>query len=82
MAQQLICSIYAVNQNSQSIGSNGQLQGFPTQGITIRPATAADVYNGVTCHAIIQLLPTGTQVNQPQYAAASTVSTLVTASNA
>lgn len=81
MANQLIASIYSINDKSTGT-SAGTPWGFPTQGIVIRPANPGSTFNGVTINSIIQMLPAGTKVAQDQYGSAATVATLITASNA
>lgn len=79
MAQQLIASIYRINSNDT--GAMGRIYGFPTQGIVITP-TDVTTAAGVTMGSIIQVSPTGNNQPTRKYYSASTVATLITASNA
>jgi hypothetical protein len=61
-------------------GSNGQgftptAMAFPTSSIMLRTIPATD-YSGETCVSAIQLLPTGLNVNSPQFYVTQTVSEL------
>lgn len=81
MALQLIASIYGINSNDTN-KTMGEIFGFPTQRIVIRSLVPAVSYSGVSCNSVIQLLPGGDQVTQPEYACPSTAATLITAANA
>lgn len=75
----LLVSIYGGN--GQGFGSTmGSPMSFPTGNIVIRTIPPTN-YQGVTCNAAIQLLPTGLQVNSPQFYVAETVGSLVTTIN-
>ena len=76
----LLVSIYGGNGTGYG-STQGTPMSFPTNNIMLRKI-APTVYQGVTCNTAIQLLPTGLQVNSPQYYVAETVSTLVTSINA
>lgn len=81
MSQILSASIYGLN--GQSMGTaQGTTLGFPVQGILIRPAPPATVFNGVTCLTIIQMLPAGTKVAQDQYACVTATATVISSANA
>ena len=61
-------------------GSNGNGftpvdMAFPTSTILLREIPATD-YSGTTCNTAIQLLPTGLNVNSPQFYVVESVSTL------
>lgn len=80
-----LASIYGTNSNATGT-AQGRLMGFPSQSILVRPVITDDTFNGtfngVTVNAVIQLLPSGTVVNQPQYYTSKTVSEVVTLANA
>jgi len=79
-----LCSIYQVNSNAVR-GTQGQLLSFPSTSVLVRPVIADSTFNGVvggvTMNSIIQLLPSGTVVNQPQYYTPKTVTEVNTLQN-
>lgn len=80
-----VASVYGVNHNA--IGTaQGRLMAFPSTGVIVRPVTTDSnfdgTFNGVTMNSIIQLLPGGTQVSQPQYFTPKTVTEIQTLTNA
>lgn len=79
MAVGFLASIYQVNRGAIT-GNNGQLISFPASSVLVRPAN--DVVNGVTVNSVIQLIPGGTVVNQPQYYSVLTVTEVNTLRNA
>jgi hypothetical protein len=85
MAVTISASIYGVNSNSQGTAM-GVTMGFPASRVLIRPFKAdssnTGVYNTVTVQSIIQLIPSGTVVSQPQYFSSESVSALITKANA
>lgn len=81
MAQQLSASIYGYNSSSMGT-AQGTTMSFPTQLITIRPAPAGTVFNGVTMVTAIQLLPTATKVGADLFFTPTAVATVITAANA
>lgn len=80
-----LASIYGVNANAFGT-AQGRLISFPSTGVIIRPVIADSTFNGtfngVTMLSIIQLLPSGTVVNQPQYYSPKTVTEINTLQNA
>lgn len=81
MAVGFLASIYGINSNALG-GAAGTLISFPASSVLVRPVNPAQTFNGVTVLSIIQLIPGGTVVNQPQYYAAASVTTINTARNA
>lgn len=85
MAVAILASIYGVNANAFGT-AQGRLVSFPANGILVRPATTDSTFNGtfngVTMQSVIQLLPSGTVVNQPQYYSPLTVTQINTLQNA
>jgi hypothetical protein len=81
MAQQLSASIYGQNGNSWG-NPQGEIMGFPTQGIVIRTLNPPVTLAGVVCNSQIQLLPYGPSPNQPLYFCPTAAATLITAANA
>jgi hypothetical protein len=85
MAVAILASIYGLNTNAFGT-AQGRLVSFPANGILVRPVTTDSgfngVFNGVTMNSVIQLLPTGTVVNQPQYYSPKTVTEINTLQNA
>lgn len=81
MAQQLSASIYGKDGYAW-IGSNGTTKSFPTQSISIQALPANQVYAGVTCVSVIQLLPTGLTVGVQNFYCPTAAATLITNSNA
>jgi len=79
-----LCSIYQVN-NSSVGTAQGTLMSFPSTSVLVRPVVADSTFNGVvngvTMNSIIQLLPSGTVVNQPQYFTPKTVTEVNTLQN-
>lgn len=80
MALQLAASIYGADGYDWN-KPQGVSRAFPTQGITIEALTTPTAYSGVTCNSIINLLPTGLQVNPTKFYTPTAVSALVTAAN-
>lgn len=78
MAAKLSLSVTVHGSNGQ--GFTGTVMAFPTSSIMLRTIPDTD-YSGTTCKTAIQLLPTGLNVNSPQYYVAETVATLVTSIN-
>ena len=82
-----VAPIYGINNNSATANgsANAQYLGFPSQSILVRPvltnSTFNGVFNGVTVKSVIQLLPSGTVVSQPQYFTDKTVAEIVTLAN-
>lgn len=80
-----LASIYGVNVNAYGT-AQGRLMSFPATGIIVRPVVTDSsfngTFNGVTMLSIIQLLPSGTVVNQPQYYSPLTVTEVNTLRNA
>ena len=80
-----IAPIYGMNSNAVGT-AQGRTMGFPSQSVLLRPvvtdSTFDGTFNGVTVNAIIQLLPSGTVVNQPQFFTNKTVAELQTLANA
>lgn len=81
MAQQLSASIYGADGYDWNTPM-GVIRGFPTQGISIETLTQPTQYSGVTCNAIINLLPSGLQTNATQFYTPTAAATLITNSNA
>lgn len=81
MALQLAASIYGANQNDWG-NVAGVSMSFPTQGIVLRTISPSVSYAGVACNTAIQLLPTAPSPIQPVYYTPTSISSLVTASNA
>lgn len=81
MALQLQASIYGADGYDWN-KPMGVLRGFPTQGITIEALTTPTAYSGVTCNSIINLLPTGLQVDPKKFYTPTAPDALITASNA
>lgn len=79
-----LVSIYQINNNATR-GTQGQLISFPSTAVLVRPvltdSTFNGVVNGVTMNSIIQLLPSGTVVTQPQYYTPKTVTEVNTLQN-
>lgn len=74
--------IYQTNSNATG-GATGQYMGFPSANILVRPVIPAlTVQNSVVVNSIIQLLPSGTVVNQPQYYSDRTVAQIITLATA
>ena len=80
-----IAPIYGINANATGT-AQGRSMGFPSQSCLFRPvitdSTFDGTFNGVTVNAIIQLIPSGTVVNQPQYYTNKTVAELAVLANA
>jgi hypothetical protein len=79
-----LVSIYGMN--SQAQGTNqGRIMSFPSTAVLVRPvipdSTFDGTFSGVTMNAIIQLLPSGTVVNQPQWYSPLTVTQVNTLQN-
>lgn len=81
MALQLVASIYGADGYDWN-RPMGVTRGFPTQGITIETLTTPTAYSGVTCNSIINLLPTGLQVNPTKFYCPTAAATLITSANA
>lgn len=81
MALSLSASVYGCNNNDLNKPS-GLLMGFPTSRIVIRALSPAVSYSGVSCNTIIQLLPGGDRVDQPEYYTPTATATVITAANA
>lgn len=79
-----LVSIYGVNNNASGT-AQGRLMSFPSTAVLVRPAlvdgTTNQTFNGVTMNAAIQLLPSGTVVNQPIYYTPKTVTEVNTLQN-
>jgi len=79
-----LVSIYGVNANAAGT-AQGRLMSFPSTGVIVRPVITDSsfngTFNGVTMNSIIQLLPSGTVVNQPQYYTVKTVTEVNTLQN-
>lgn len=73
--------IYQTNSNATG-GANGQYMAFPSNSVLVRPVIPAITVTGVAVNSIIQLLPSGTVVNQPQYYSDRTVAQIATLANA
>jgi hypothetical protein len=80
MAVGLAVSIYGANGNGFG-STQGTPMTFPTNMIMCR-AIEPTVLQGVTCNSSIQLLPSGLQLNQPQYYSPKTVDQLEALINA
>lgn len=81
MAQQLTASIYGKDGYAW-LGNNGTTKSFPTQSISIQALPPAQVYAGVTCLSVIQLLPSGLNQLVQNYYCPTATATLITAANA
>lgn len=72
----VLLSVYGAN--GTGFGpAQGTLMSFPANSIMLR-SIPATVYQGVTCNTSVQLLPSGLQLNQPQYYVAPAIGTIVT----
>jgi hypothetical protein len=85
MAQLFVAPIYGINANSYGT-AQGRGIAFPSQGVVVRPVVLDDsfdgTFNGVTVNSVIQLLPSGLSLSQPQYYSNKTVSEIATLANA
>ncbi len=81
MALLFQAAIYGTNSNATG-GATGQYMAFPSNSVLVRPAIPTQTFSGVTVNSIIQLLPSGTVVNQPQYYSSLSVSAIVSLANA
>tara|TARA_R110000868_G_scaffold256993_1_gene514072 strand:- start:995 stop:1228 length:234 start_codon:yes stop_codon:yes gene_type:complete len=59
----LLVTVYGAN----GVGFTPKQMAFPTSQIVLRQITPAESYSGAECNTAIQLLPTGLNVNSPQY---------------
>lgn len=79
-----LVSVYGLNANSYGT-AQGRIMSFPSTGVLVRPvitdSTFNGIFNGVTMLSMIQLLPSGTVVNQPQYYSPKTVTEINTLQN-
>lgn len=89
MSVSFVCAIYGINSNSASAGgsTNAQYMSFPSANILVRQAppittSFSGSFNTVVVHSVIQLLPGGLVVNQPQYYSDRTVDQINTLRNA
>lgn len=82
MSSTFSANVYQVNQNQPL--ATPQLFGFPSAQVMFRPApSGTKAYDGTTdLYGIVQVLPTGLNVEQPQYFVVETVAQLVSKSNA
>lgn len=85
MSVSFLASIYGVNQNAYGT-AQGRIIDFPSASVIVRPVVTDSgfdgTFNGVTMNSVIQLIPSGTVVNQPQYFSPKTVSEISTLRNA
>lgn len=82
MANQITASIYGSPPYDWN-APMGRLNSFdPAQVRFYQTKAPNNVFSGVTCNAIVSVLPTGLQTSPTLYATDQTVAQLVTASNA
>jgi len=82
MAQMFACSIYGKGVNTVGT-AQGQTLAFPANGVVVTPAPSGfPTYNGVTIGSAIQLIPSGTVVNQPTYYTSLSVAAVAALANA
>ena len=73
-------SVYGAN--GTGFGSTqGNPMSFPSGQVMLRAMVPAVNYQGVNCNTIIQVLPTGLNVSQPQYYTDKTITQLDTLIN-
>lgn len=59
------------------------VKGVPANsGVVFHPLSPGVSFGGVTCNAVVEVLPTGLNVHSRKYATDSTVAQLITAANA
>ena len=77
----LVANIYGKNGNAlegQSGTQNGRKNYFSNSGNQFYPAPTGTTYNGITCNSVIEVYPSGLNVNSEKYYAVETVAELVT----
>lgn len=76
------CNVYGIN--GQQALQTPQKMAFPAANVLFRePDSATFAYNGSTrLYGVIQVLPTGLNISQPQFSVIETVEQLVTKANA
>ncbi len=77
----IIANVYAINGNpTDRVGStvNGRIEYFSNSGNIFYAPNPVFTVNGVTIGSIIEILPTGLNVNSKLYAAVETPTQLVT----
>lgn len=80
MAQTLSVNVYQINDDQMK--TPPQRMGFPVSQIVLRPAPAGFKVGSVDIYGIVQLRPSGLNVQSPQHYVVETVAALVTACNA
>ncbi len=81
MANFINASIYGANENTwnKPMGVN---RVFDVTGVNVYALTPPTAYSGVTCGTVIELLPTGLEVNGTKYYTDKTVADLLAQGNA
>ena len=78
MANVFTANVYQINTNQPL--KTPELMGFPSTQVVFRPApSGTKAHDGSTdLYGIVQVLPTGLNIEQPQYYVVETVSELAT----
>ena len=79
LTNRIVANVYGIDAYDVSKGvANGRKNYFPYVGTLIYDAPINTTYMGVTVNSVVELLPTGLQVDSKKYYCVETVATLVT----